>query len=483
VTAHGTRGAVEREGDSLAGLLAGWLPQQRWYAAKGTAAVAAQRLGGLHLDPAGEVDLVVHFLAVTVGLGPTTVYQVPLAYRDAPEPTLEHALVGVLDAEGRRRWVYDAVHEPSFVRAWLRLLTGGSEVTDAAGAVGGSAHGILQPAGWALDPDAPTTVLSGEQSNTSVIVGADGPTPAIVKLFRVLAPGDNPDVVVQSALAAAGCERVPRPVGWVEGSWPAPDGEGTGGTVRGHLAFAAEFLAGSEDAWRVACRSVVGDEPFGEHAHALGAATAEVHLALADTLGTAPATPGLLDELATSLRSRVAWAVAEAPALAGRAAAALRAVDAARAAADSAPLVLQQIHGDYHLGQVLHSPTRGWVLLDFEGEPLRPLAERLAPDLALRDVAGMLRSFDYAARHATVALPDDDPRVAAADAWAAGCRTAFLAGYAEVTGRDPAADGALLLALELDKALYEVVYETRNRPGWLAVPLHAVRRLLPLDRP
>ncbi|MFN0281417.1 MAG: maltokinase N-terminal cap-like domain-containing protein [Kineosporiaceae bacterium] len=473
---------VERVSDSLAGLLVGWLPQQRWFSAKGVGAVTAQRLGGLApSDPAGEVDLEVHFLAVTVGIGPTTVYQVPLSYRDAPEPALENALVGVLRSRGRRRWVYDAVHEPAFVRAWLRLLTDGAQVTDADGAAGGAARGVRQPAGWTLDPDAPTKVLAGEQSNTSVVVGADGPTPAIVKLFRVLAPGDNPDVIVQSALAAAGCERVPRPVGWVEGTWPAPAGEGNGRPVRGHLAFAAEFLAGSEDAWRVACRSVEGGERFEEQAHALGAATAEVHLALAATFPTTPATQGLLDDLADNLRGRVTWAVAEAPALAEREAAALLAVEAVRTATDAGPLVLQQVHGDYHLGQVLHSPTRGWVLLDFEGEPLRPLAERLAPDLALRDVAGMLRSFDYAARHATVALPDADPRVAAADAWAAACRTAFLAGYAEVTGRDPAADGALLRALELDKALYEVVYETRNRPTWLAVPLHAVRRLLPLD--
>jgi predicted trehalose synthase len=111
---------------------------------------------------------------------------------------------------------------------------------------------------------------------------------------------------------------------------------------------------------------------------------------------------------------------------------------------------------------------------------LRPLAERLEPDLALRDVAGMLRSFDYAARHATVGLPPEDPRVGAATAWAEGCRGAFLDGYGAVAGHDPREDDALLRALELDKALYEVVYETRNRPGWVAVPMHALNRLLPL---
>ncbi|MGZ4624688.1 MAG: maltokinase N-terminal cap-like domain-containing protein, partial [Kineosporiaceae bacterium] len=133
---------------------------------------------------------------------------------------------------------------------------------------------------------------------------------------------------------------------------------------------------------------------------------------------------------------------------------------------------------DYHLGQVLHSGSRGWILLDFEGEPLRPLSERTAPDLALRDVAAMLRSFDYAARHSTVGLDPEDRRALAAQRWAAECREAFLVGYAGAGGEDPHKHAVLLRALELDKALYEVVYETRNRPTWIGIPLGAVRRLL-----
>jgi 1,4-alpha-glucan branching enzyme len=117
------------------------------------------------------------------------------------------------------------------------------------------------------------------------------------------------------------------------------------------------------------------------------------------------------------------------------------------------------------------------VLLDFEGEPLRPLAERTEPDLALRDVAGMLRSFDYAARHVTVGRHDPDLEQAA-DAWATAARDAFCAGYAAESGADPRAQAELLAALELDKALYEVVYESGNRPAWIDVPLHAVARLL-----
>ena len=133
---------------------------------------------------------------------------------------------------------------------------------------------------------------------------------------------------------------------------------------------------------------------------------------------------------------------------------------------------LQRIHGDYHLGQVLDAPGRGWVLVDFEGEPLRPLAERTEPDLALRDVAGMLRSFDYVAG----SWEQNHPGQSAAP-WAARARTAFLEGYAGAAGRDPRADAALLDALELDKALYEVVYEARNRPTWLEIPTTAIARI------
>ena len=133
---------------------------------------------------------------------------------------------------------------------------------------------------------------------------------------------------------------------------------------------------------------------------------------------------------------------------------------------------LQRIHGDYHLGQVLDVPERGWVALDFEGEPLRPLAERVQPDLTARDVAGMLRSFDYAAGSVALAETPVD-----ATAWAASCRAAFLDGYASVAGAPDADAVALTRALELDKALYEVVYEARNRPSWLPIPLGAVERL------
>jgi predicted trehalose synthase len=454
-------------------LLRPWLAEQRWFAAKGSELVGLDRVGGLRLqDDDGQVGVEVHLVAARGADGAATVYQIPLTYRSTPDPRLEHARIGQFHHPVLgERTVYDGPHDPVFVRALLRLLAGGRAA--AVEGMTGGAVGVMQR----VEPPTvgPSRVLSGEQSNTSIIVDPTGPDAMIVKLFRVLHPGSNPDVIVQTRLATAGCDRIPRPIGWIEGSWAGPGGD----LVSGHLAYACEFMAESEDAWRVACRAVEAGESFAEQAWELGAATAQVHLLLAQAMPTRPADPRLLAQLADGLVGRVHWAVGLVPQLAPFAAAALRAMDAVRSVQGAADL--QQVHGDYHLGQVLHSPARGWVLLDFEGEPLRPLAERLEPDLALRDVAGMTRSFDYAAQHATVGQAVDDPGRVAATAWSAQAREAFLAGYARAGGHHSRADAELLRALELDKAMYETVYETLNRPGWVDIPMSAVRRLALAD--
>ncbi|UWD78752.1 phosphotransferase [Curtobacterium flaccumfaciens] len=312
-------------------------------------------------------------------------------------------------------------------------------------------------------------VLTGEQSNTSVICDTESGDRVIIKVFRVLHHGDNPDVTTQLALTAAGSTRVPRVYGALRADWPdigRPDG-----TATGHLAFAQEFLPGLDDAWRVALQEAQAGTPFGDRAEQLGTALADVHRTLAGALPTEPADAPRRDAAVATMHARLDTAAREAPAVAGH-------VDAIRAvyarAADATWPDLQRIHGDLHLGQVLSAPDpRGWVFLDFEGEPLRPLDERSLPDVTLRDVAGMLRSFDYVAG----ALAHDAEPVDAAS-WAAEARARFLEGYQRGTGADLAAHSALLDAFELDKAVYEVVYETRNRPDWVGIPLAAVARLV-----
>ncbi|MDM7893087.1 maltokinase N-terminal cap-like domain-containing protein [Curtobacterium caseinilyticum] len=404
--------------------LEGWIARQRWYAAKG---------GTPALRTIAETD----GTRLVLDDAPTgaVLYQVPLA---APVP-------GAPDAEP-----VDGTSDTDWVRALAARIDADPS--------------SLRPIGEVTA----SHVLSGEQSNTSVICDTAAGDQVIVKVFRVLHHGDNPDVTTQLALSAAGSTRVPSVYGALSSSWPdtgRPDG-----TARGHLAFAQEFLPGLEDAWRVALRDARHGTAWDTQAAALGEALAEVHRTLATAMPTEPADQARRDAAVATMHARLDAAVREAPTIEPH-------VDAVRAvyqrAAEAHWPDLQRIHGDLHLGQVLAAPEpRGWVFLDFEGEPLRPLAERTLPDVPLRDVAGMLRSFDYVAG----ALAHDAEFVDAG-VWAQAARDAFLDGYRRGTGEDLAAHHALLDAFELDKAVYEVVYETRNRPDWAGIPLAAVARL------
>jgi maltokinase len=139
-------------------------------------------------------------------------------------------------------------------------------------------------------------------------------------------------------------------------------------------------------------------------------------------------------------------------------------------------LPVQRVHGDLHLGQALRT-SKGWKLIDFEGEPEKPVGDRTMLDTPVRDVAGMVRSFDYAALNALLAdHPDDAQLTYRAHEWAQRNREAYLDGYGS-GGADPREHDAVLRAYETDKAVYELVYEARNRPAWTAIPLAALDRL------
>jgi maltokinase len=205
-----------------------------------------------------------------------------------------------------------------------------------------------------------------------------------------------------------------------------------------------------------------------------------VHAELARALGTAERDPAVL---AAAWSARLDAAARDAPVLAPYVDAVRTVYDAVAALPD--PVPTHRVHGDLHLGQLLRT-THGWLILDFEGEPSAPLAERRRPDSPMRDVAGMLRSFDYAAFFQLLSTDPDafaDDRSAPtpllwhAKEWTARNRDAFCDGYAVRAGVDPRRHGPLLRAFELDKAVYEVVYETRSRPSWVPIPLSSIKRL------
>ena len=463
---------------SLPELLTSWLPGQRWFPAKGRD-VLLERVGGIRLeDPAGEVGMEVHLIAVVSG-DRRDVISVPVSYRSEAAPELDSALLGRAHHEELgERWLYDATADPVFVTAWLELMRTQASSLD------GHTHGAAQDGFPEWEPflaPLPTKVLKGEQSNTSVIVNAPE-APLIVKFYRVVAAGISPDVEVSARLTEVGSVDVPATYGWVTGSWKAIADDGTETWQTGHLSVLREFFPGSEDAWRTASAAALAGRDFTTEAEELGAATGRIHQQLAAAFGSRPPTAAERAEFLEALSGRIKWAWAEARGTVGPFDDAVRYLLDQVGNLSSLPN-LQRIHSDYHLGQVLHSPERGWIILDFEGEPLRPAAERSVPDAPLRDVVGMLRSIDYAAGVALidgVAETGTDPRQRneAAYRWAAASADAFLRGYEKETGTAINRSDPLFLALWLDKALYEVVYEMRNRPRWVSVPAAAVRQIL-----
>jgi maltokinase len=253
------------------------------------------------------------------------------------------------------------------------------------------------------------------------------------------------------------------------------------------LAILSRYLRAASDGWSLAATSVrdlyatadgtraaeAGGDFEGE-AERLGAATAQVHRDLADAFGHSELEPEAIRELAEQMFRRLDMAIATVPELAPYAD---KVGDAySQLAKLIEPIPAQRVHGDYHLGQVMRTQT-GWVVLDFEGEPASPLAQRRARSSPLRDVAGMLRSFDYAARHQLVTHPEAASLAPKAADWVRRNSDAFCAGYAAAGGLDPAQNSVVLRAMLLDKAVYEVIYEARNRPTWVPIPLESIAEL------
>jgi maltokinase len=428
----------------LATALADHLPRQRWF--DGSERPAELRSISQEVIADGWPALV--HVVVETGSGR---WQLVLALRPAGQwpAALEgkpEAVVGELDTEQGRALVYDAL-----IDADLGLA-------------------VLARVAPDVHAERARPLLGVEQSNSSVIYDES----VILKLYRRLLDGPNPDAEVTRALADAGFDNVAEPLG----HWRM-DGM--------DLAVVNRFLSNGTDGFHLALTSLrdlygARGEPgeaggdFAPDARRLGIITARMHVALASAFGAGPATPAAwADEAETSLDD-VDLGDVDVGAV-RRAFASLRGLDDAGASV--------RTHGDYHLGQVLRTDA-GWFVLDFEGEPLRPLEVRRRPTSPLRDVAGMLRSLHYAAAVALRQWNDDGDEevVALADAWERHNAFAFLEGYAAAQGVDELLPGneeactVVRRAFELEKAVYEVRYERAHRPEWVDIPLSAVRRLV-----
>ncbi|SDM98011.1 maltokinase N-terminal cap-like domain-containing protein [Allokutzneria albata] len=445
----------------LADALREWLPTQRWFAGKDRAVASVRPVQAVSLvdgDPA-----LLHAVVEVRQNGSADRYQLLVGLRsDLPEH-LGHAWIGTRAELA----CYDATQDTELTGLLLDLIARGQT------------HAGLDfqhEPGVELEIALKSRPVGAEQSNTSLVYGHH----YILKLFRKLVTGTNPDLTLHRALRTQQCEHIAEPLGAIQGTL---DGEEV------TFGMLQRFLPDAADGWAMATASVrdlmaegdlhpdeVGGDFAGE-ARRLGQAVAEVHADLAAALGSGSEGRDLLDRTVDAMQRRLDAVLASVPELGAHEQGLRSAFDAAREL--SHPIAVQHIHGDLHLGQVLRT-VLGWVLIDFEGEPAAPAAERLSLRSPLRDVAGMLRSFDYAAHQLLVGYPGgssaEDQLTVRALEWARRNRDAFCDGYAEKAA-DPREHAVLLRALELDKAVYEVAYEHGNRPEWLAVPLSSIARI------
>ncbi|MEU3743481.1 maltokinase [Streptomyces sp. NPDC032198] len=427
-------------GPTLAALLSRWLPRQRWFAHRERAVT------GVSVTAATELAPDIFHLLVRVeqsGLPQDSAcYQLLLGAAPDLPPRLGERLLGRMEgSRGHDLLVYDALYDP---RATILLLD-----RIRRGGVMGALRFESYPRS-AVPAGLMPHVLDVEQSNTSIVYGDE----VILKLFRRVQPGINPDLEIPGVLARHGYTRVPAPVAWFHTTQP----------FWGTLGVVQRYLPRATDGWTLALQSALSQGDFTDHARELGALTGELHVALAESFPVGEPASDHHTRLADQMTHRLLHAAATVPALRSHVPG-LREVFIRLATADGG-LHLQRIHGDLHLGQVLRADGQ-WHVVDFEGEPAKPLAERRADRSPIHDIAGMLRSFDYAAHVEKAARPE----------WATRCRTAFCDGYGATGLFDPQDIPVLLHAHEADRAVYEVLYESTHRPDWITAPLRAVARL------
>ena len=446
-----------------------WLSAQRWYASK-SRAISAMEIGetvSVSADPPLEL-LLVHARFAT---GAHDLYQLPISALPAAEIGDRPVIAGLEDG----RLAVDAAADPELARELLRAMDAGRSLDTGDGCMRFFHVESTGP----LPLGEPARPMGVEQSNSSIVYGEE----TVLKVFRRVEPGINPELEVLRFLTAQGFPHIAPLRGWYEFE---------GRSLAATLGVAQRFLPGATDGWGLALRQIREDPAaFIAELGTLGRVTAELHNALASDFGDAAFAPeepsvealallvATIDEDVERMFARLPDDDRVAPILG-------RGQDVREHIAQRAQIGVGgraiRTHGDYHLGQTLHLANvpreQSWVIIDFEGEPARPLFERRQKASPLRDVAGMLRSFAYAT--SAVAIQFGQP---APGQFEDQARQTFLEHYFSTIEPAllPAGESGvlnLLAILELEKAVYELQYELDNRPDWLPIPVAGIARLL-----
>jgi maltokinase len=447
--------------------LAEWLVERRWFGARTRELTQVGVIDMPLLDPA-EPPLRIALVEATFGTGSHEIYQVPIAIDAGDELPAEARIAGFGDGAA-----YDLFAERRDPPRLLKLIAAGGQVASAEGRIifAWDEDAAPLPEGTRARP------ISSEQSNSSVVFGEN----AILKIYRRVEAGVNPELELLRFLGARGFRQIPSLLGWF--SYEGRPAEATLGIVQ-------EFIADGRDGWEWTLDGLAGDPgALLNPLRGLGATIGAMHTALAsdptdpvfaaeergnESLALFTAT---LDEQI----ERVFLDLPEEERLAPIAHRGEELRDQLRAFAGIGGAgAAIRVHGDLHLGQTLTS-DRGWTILDFEGEPARPLPERRAKHSPLRDVAGMLRSVAYAPLAARLQRGAEVP-----EDWEPQAREHFLDGYLDAI--DPSLLPAtkreidqLLSIYELEKAVYELNYELNHRPDWVEIPVAGITRLLEVE--
>ena len=444
-----------------------WVVPRRWFGSKAreVTQMAVAEAVPLRTEPP---QLVLALVEARFGEGTHETYQLPLGLRPAADGWTEGRIA---DADG---WtLYDALADPAHARELLHRMRRGDQVTT------GEGEGTLRfrwaqgaPAGGGGTVD--VRPIGVEQSNSSVVFGER----LILKAFRRVEPGVNPELELLRFLTERRFAHIAPLAGWYEYE---------GRLLDATLGVLQEYVADARDGWELTLDGLEADaEGTLERLRALGAVTGELHTVLGSE-GSDPAfapeepSTEALALLTADVDEQIERIFVDLPEREELAPIAGRGQDVRELLQSLSHIGaggrVIRTHGDLHLGQTLLA-DRGWVILDFEGEPARPLPERRRKRSPLRDVAGMLRSFSYAAAGVRIlrgrAAPED---------WEERARAAFLAGYREHVdaGLLPPGQQAidqLLAVFELEKAVYELRYELNNRPDWVGIPVAGIARLL-----